>query len=473
MTHLIWLRNDLRLEDNPALYYGAQQNPCYAVYIVSQQQWQSHYDAPAKIALWRQRLIHLSKEMAQKNIPLKLLFVDWWKDIPAALLSLAQANDSQAIFFNNEYALNEKNRDAQVQALFAEHNLGVHRYDGDVVMPPGSVMTQQQAIYKVFTPFSRQWHKQVSEDHLTVLPKPRKQQHSPLDADNISDLWPEPVSSGHQASYREDLWPASTQHIHQRMERFCSQKAEIYKEQRDHPGINGTSTLSPYLVMGAISPRQCIACARQYLPHWRENQWVTELIWREFYRHLTDHYPHLSRSENFIKTTNPIPWENDDELFQAWCEGNTGFPIVDAAMRQLRQTGWMHNRLRMITAAFLTKLLLVDWRKGEQFFMENLVDGDYASNNGGWQWAASTGADAAPYFRIFNPLRQSERFDKEGQFIRKLVPELSPISGKSIHQPKDEQRAQCQYPQPIIDYTYARQRALDGYAKAMGKQKEA
>lgn len=464
MTHLIWLRNDLRLEDNPALYYGTGQTPCYAVYIVSEPQWQSHNDSPAKIALWRERLIHLSQELDAKHIPLKLLFVDWWQDIPQALLKLAKAHHSTAVFFNNEYALNEKQRDAATDNLFVQQGIKVNRYDGDVVMPPGSVLTQQQAIYKVFTPFSRQWHKQVTTEHLNVLPRPRKQKESPFEGDTVAKQWPA------SSSYRQDLWPADTRFIHRQLECFCAHKVSQYKEQRDLPSINGTSTLSPYLAIGAISPRQCIAQVQQAIPHWRENQWVTELIWREFYRHLTDHFPHLSRSENFIQTTKPIPWENDSALFQAWCEGNTGFPIVDAAMRQLNQTGWMHNRLRMITAAFLTKLLLIDWRKGEQFFMEHLLDGDYASNNGGWQWAASTGADAAPYFRIFNPLRQSERFDKEGTFIRKLVPELAHIENKSIHQPSSEQRQQYGYPEPIIDYSYARQRALDGYAQAMGKK---
>ena len=250
---------------------------------------------------------------------------------------------------------------------------------------------------------------------------------------------------------------------------FCCHSASQYKERRDIPSINGTSTLSPYLAAGMISVRQCIACIRHHVEDWRSNQWVTELIWREFYRYLIDLHPRLSQGKNFIQTSKPIPWENDDDQFQAWCEGNTGFPIVDAAMKQLVQTGWMHNRLRMVTAAFLTKILLIDWRRGEAFFMQHLLDGDYASNNGGWQWAASTGADAAPYFRIFNPTRQSERFDKEGLFLKKLLPALTPINHKSIHTPSTDARSAHGYPEPIIDYKWARQRALDSYAVAMGK----
>lgn len=463
--NLVWLRNDLRLEDNPALYHAAKQGDTCCVYIISKKQWREHDDAEHKIQLWRQRLIEIAKELQQKNIPLKLLSATHYKHIPKKLLTLAQLLAVEKVFFNKEYPLNEKQRDQHTSLLLEKNGIHTCSYDGDIVLPPDSVTTLKGDVYKVFTPFSKQWHKQAGEQALALLPAPRKKSKACTSSDAIAELWP--INN----NYRNDLWPVDTTSIKAKLTRFCVHAVSRYKETRDIPSINGTSTLSPYLCAGMISVRQCIASVREHCEEWRSNQWVTELIWREFYRHLINHYPHLSRSENFIATKAPIPWENDGALFQAWCEGRTGFPIVDAAMKQLVRTGWMHNRLRMITAAFLTKLLLIDWRQGEQFFMQHLLDGDYASNNGGWQWAASTGADAAPYFRIFNPLRQSERFDKEGKFIKKLLPELEPLDAKSIHNPSSLQRQQCGYPEPIIDYTFARQRALDGYAQAMGKTK--
>lgn len=465
--NLVWLRNDLRIEDNPALHHAAKEGEVCCVYIATPDQWQQHDDAPSKIAFWRARLMALQTDLRQLNIPLKLVKAKDYRDTAQHLLSLCDTLSINAVFFSHEYPLNEKKRDDTVTDLLTENKIGVHRYHGDVVMPPGTVKTQQDTIYKVFTPFSRQWHKCADEKAIEPLTVPKKQSSDSLSLDDDIDTdWPQPSTT-----YRDDLWPTGSDAIYQRMESFCLDKAQQYKENRDFPSISGTSTLSPYLTCGAISVRQCIQVMRNNNEDWRSNQWVTELIWREFYRHLIDAYPHLSRSENFIEIEHPIPWNNSEEDFQAWCEGRTGYPIVDAAMKQLVQTGWMHNRLRMVTAAFLTKLLLVDWRKGEAFFMQHLLDGDYASNNGGWQWAASTGADAAPYFRIFNPERQSERFDKEGNFIKKLLPELSPLNKKDIHTPSDDARKEYGYPLPIVDYKYARQRALDKYASAMGKEK--
>ena len=462
--NLVWLRNDLRLEDNPALYYASKKGRVCCVYTITVNQWQQHDDAPAKIGFWRERLHTLLSELEKKHIPLKLIAVDYYTDIAEPLFKLAKTLGCTDLWLNAEYPLNEKQRDIEVTQLFEERGLQTHIYDGDVVQKPGSVTTQANSIYHVFSPFARQWRKQVNEDLLHVLPSPRKQADTTITSDSLETYWSE-----EDWHYRNDLWPTSTKSIHNKLSRFIDNTLSDYKDRRDIPSIAGTSTLSPYLMCGALSVRQCIQATREKMGNWLESTWVNELIWREFYRHLMDAYPHLSRSENFKQTKQPIPWENHPEQWQAWCTGTTGFPIVDAAMRQLLQTGWMHNRLRMVVSAFLTKLLLIDWRKGEQFFMQHLIDGDYASNNGGWQWAASTGADAAPYFRIFNPQRQSERFDPEGKFIKKFLPELSSLDKKSIHNPNTEQRQSCHYPEPIIDYKFARQRALDGYAKAMGK----
>ena len=461
--NLVWFRNDLRLADNPALYHASKQGELCCVFVVTQKQWQDHNDAPAKMALLRQRLLKLSEELADKHIPLKILTADSYADTPKAILSLAKTINATSLWFNHEYPLNEKRRDHAVIKLLEDNKVKTHAYHGDIVHPPGTVKTQTNTIYHVFSPFARQWRKQLNEDLLRVLPSPRKQPETGIKSDSLEKCWKTTLT------YRDDLWPSSTQAINSKLNKFIANTVIQYKETRDIPNISGTSTLSPFLMCGALSVRQCIHAAREKTPDWLENAWVNELVWREFYRHLIEVYPHLSRSENFKATHKPIPWENNHHQWQAWCSGTTGYPIVDAAMKQLLQTGWMHNRLRMIVATFLTKLLLVDWRKGEQFFMSHLIDGDYASNNGGWQWAASTGADAVPYFRIFNPERQSQRFDPEGSFIKRFLPELAELDKKSVHKPSSTQRQQCAYPEPIIDYTFARQRAMGAYASAMRK----
>ncbi|MFT6791717.1 MAG: deoxyribodipyrimidine photo-lyase [Cellvibrionaceae bacterium] len=461
--NLVWLRNDLRLEDNPALYRASVKGEVCCVFAITPEQWQQHHDSPAKLLFIRTRLIALAEELQSKNIPLKLIKAKTYGDIPSSLLHLSESLGVTDLWFNCEYPLNEKRRDRDVVKTFTEVNIACHHYHGDVIQRPGSLLTQSGKIYKVYSPFARQWRKQVDDQLLELLPNPRKQEDTGIDSDQVAKLWEE------SGSFRADIWPSNTSRITEKLKRFIDNTVKDYKLLRDIPAINGTSALSPYLTCGALSSRQCIAAARKKIADWHDNAWVNELIWREFYRHLTDAYPHLSRSEDFKASKGPIPWEQNKSIWDAWCQGETGFPIVDAAMKQLVQTGWMHNRLRMIVAAFLTKLLLIDWRMGEQFFMQHLIDGDYASNNGGWQWAASTGADAAPYFRIFNPMRQSEKFDQEGKFIKKFLPNLERLDKKAIHNPNTQQRQQCEYPEPIIDYKFARQRALDGYASAMGK----
>ncbi|MBN1180634.1 MAG: FAD-binding domain-containing protein, partial [Anaerolineae bacterium] len=251
-----------------------------------------------------------------------------------------------------------------------------------------------------------------------------------------------------------------------------------YDASRDRMDWEGTSTLSPYLRFGMLSARQAAVAAlaaRAAAPttaaRTSADVWLNELIWREFYAHILAHFPHvLERS--FRPKYDAIPWANDTDTFAAWCEGRTGFPVVDAAMRQLNRTGWMHNRARMVAASFLVKDLLVDWRWGERYFMQRLVDGDAASNNGGWQWCAGTGTDAAPYFRIFNPALQGQKHDPEGAYVRRWVPELARVPNRFVHQPWNmpeavQRAAECvigrEYPAPIVDHAWARERTLAAY----------
>ena len=254
------------------------------------------------------------------------------------------------------------------------------------------------------------------------------------------------------------------------LDHFLDGTIDHYHQQRDFPSIAGTSSISPWLVAGTLSIRQCFHQALQ-----RNNgeldtgnqgitTWLSELIWREFYKHILVGFPRVSKNRAFKPETEQLPWQDDKSLLTAWQTGQTGFPIVDAAMRQLTNTGWMHNRLRMVTAMFLSKNLMLDWRLGEQFFMEHLIDGDLAANNGGWQWSASTGTDAAPYFRMFNPTSQSQKFDAEGTFIRQWLPELAHLDNKAIHGPYEYgEQSGLNYPHPVIDHRYSRQRVLQAF----------
>ena len=465
---LVWFRNDLRVHDNPALHEACQranqQQPVIAVVLLTPQSWDQHDESFCRMGLWRDQLKQLRAQLNPLSIPLKVLSVDHFQQAPDALHDLAQRLNAGALHFNYEYPLNERERDKAVCETLASANISCFGYHGDLIVPPGQVVTGQGTPYKVFTPFSRAWLKQLPHYDRDIFSAPKPQCATEITSDEI----PDDLHYG-DLSYRTDLWPVGEDLISDWLQRFIDEKERDYANKRDFPQPNpereGTSRLSPYLSIGAISARQCLALLKISYSDQPEaiaaSTWLNELIWREFYRHLLVSFPEMSRLEPFkpeIETR--ISWQANDQAFEAWCRGETGFPIVDAAMKQLLETGWMHNRLRMVVSSFLTKLLRVDWRRGERFFMRHLIDADFASNLGGWQWSASVGADAAPYFRIFNPQAQSEKFAGDGRFIGHFLPELAALDSKAVHKPG---AGAGRRPRPIIEYKAARQAALDDY----------
>ncbi|GEK50534.1 deoxyribodipyrimidine photo-lyase [Vreelandella venusta] len=466
---LVWLRSDLRIHDNSALAAAAAKGPVVAVFLRSVAQWQTHGHGATKIDFWARSVAALKASLNGLNIPLLHRDIDHYDEAAQVLLDIAREHQITQLHFNYEYALNEQRRDQSVLDAFQQAEITVQGHHDAVAFAPGSLLTGKGDYYGVFTPFSKAWHKQVTAQQLALRNTPGVQPPLAIDSDPL----PAPPSLDNDPVDKR-LWPAGEEAASDNLERFLRFRGRHYKQQRDFPNVRGTSELSPYLALGMISYRQCLqAVMSENSGHLADGDagltsWVNELIWREFYQHVAVGFPQVCRHQPFQEHTKKLRWRDDDKGFQAWCEGRTGYPIVDAAMRQLVTTGWMHNRLRMVTAMFLSKHLLIDWRRGEAFFMRYLIDGEFCANNGGWQWAASTGTDAAPYFRIFNPTTQSTRFDPEGEFIAHWLPELKSLPKKARHAPPQDMLNPTDYPAPIVDHKAARQRALDAF-KALSK----
>lgn len=469
-THLVWLRNDLRITDNKALHAACCDPTArvLAVFIATPGQWRQHQMAPRQAAFIHANLLQVQQALADRGIPLVCHQCD---DFAAAidwLVAYCAQERVDALFYNRQHEINELRRDRQAERRLSGQVI-CQSFDDSLLLPPGSVQTGGGEMYKIYTPFRKAFIQRLSEFDVRSLPapKPREGDALPVSAAPAAFDYP---SAGVGADF-----PAGEEAALQRLRVFCREQVQDYLQQRDFPAIAGTSSLSPYLAIGVLSPRQCFNRLRAECPQVLENSdsgafgWLNELIWREFYRHLMVAYPALCRHRPFIEWTDKVRWRDNDALLLAWQQGATGYPIVDAAMRQLNKTGWMHNRLRMISASFLVKDLLIDWRAGERYFMSQLLDGDLAANNGGWQWAASTGTDAAPYFRIFNPTTQGERFDPQGTFIRKWLPELADVPDNDLHQPyrwAEKQQRTLDYPQPIVDHKQARLETLAAFEAA-------
>jgi len=377
---------------------------------------------------------------------------------------ICDAHNVTHLFYNYQYEFNEQQRDRQLENRLT--TVVCQGFDDSVMLAPGSVMTGNHEMYKVFTPFKNAYLKRLKEGLPECVAAPAARGEALTVSAEINVDYP-------QRDFDPDHFPPTEKAAIAQLRQFCKQQAAEYEAQRDFPAIEGTSRLSACLALGVLSPRQCLhrllAEQPQALDGGPGAVWLNELIWREFYRHLMTYHPDLCKHRPFIRWTDKVQWQQDDAQLKAWQNGQTGYPIVDAAMRQLNETGWMHNRLRMIVASFLVKDLLIDWRAGERYFISQLIDGDLAANNGGWQWAASTGTDAAPYFRIFNPTTQGQRFDATGEFISQWLPELADVPGKSIHEPwvwADKTGETLDYPRPIVDHKQARVATLAAYEAA-------
>lgn len=473
-TSLVWFRRDLRNYDHAALYYALKHSrQVYCAFVFDTtilDKLQNKHDRRVEF-IW-ESVRELKSALQHQGGDLRILHGDAQQHIPALATSLR----AEAVFTNHDYEPAAIARDDHVAMQLQNANIAFHHFKDQVIFEKDEILSLSGKPYSVFTPYKNMWIKTVNDDYLKAYPVDAYTQHlASADATQECYALPSLEAMGFARTNLSHMrLPTGMQGAGQLFVEF-SERIQRYKEARDFPGIKGVSYLSVHLRFGTISIRQLARTAMQIGGSGAET-WLSELIWRDFYFQILHHNPRIAAGKSYKPEFEALRFPNNPDYFKAWCEGNTGYPLVDAAMRQLNSTGFMHNRLRMVAASFLVKDLLIDWRWGEQYFAEKLIDFDLSANNGGWQWAASTGCDAQPWFRIFNPVTQSERFDANGRFIRKYIPELGRCNDKEIHAPwlmTAERQAAIStvigqhYPQPIIVHAAQRILALDLYKKSV------
>jgi len=471
-TAIWWARRDLRLRDNQALRAAlANADRLVPVYVLDPELLDAPDAGAKRVAFMFEGLRALDSELRSLGSRLIIRRGEPEREL-AALVAECQA---ALIYAEADVWPYGRARDTRVAEFLPLHLTG-----GLTVYPPEAVLKADGKPHTVFTPYSRKWRALPASGGDALLPAPERIPPPP----DISSL-PIPEAPALPADVPFAPGETEAQRLLRRFAQGASADAPIYSygEGRDQLAVNGTSQLSPYLRFGMLSAREALHAARlaiQAAPDQKAREgahtWLNELVWREFFMSILCHFP-TTLERSFRAPYRSIAWANDEGEFACWQEGRTGYPVVDAAMRQLSQTGWMHNRARMIVGSFLTKDLLIDWRWGEAHFMQHLVDGDPASNNGGWQWVAGTGTDAAPYFRIFNPVLQGKKHDPRGDYVRHWVQELREVPDRFVHAPWEmpagmQRQSGCRigidYPAPIVDHRQARQRALTAYGEARG-----
>jgi deoxyribodipyrimidine photo-lyase len=434
LISLFWFRRDLRLEDNVGLYHALYQaklqgHRVLPIFIFDKTILDKLEDKKdRRVDFIHRTILNLQAELVTKG---KSLMVEYGKPLEV-FAQLIKNHQVHSVYTNHDYEPLALERDEAIQALLSKSNIELHTFKDQVIFEKNEVLKDDGKPYTIYTPYANKWRAHWTNNVPKIHPSIKLLDYF---IDSKPLIIPSLKAMGFEAT---DLVVPPMQ--------WEETLVKKYTDQRDFPAIKGTTRLSVHLRFGTISVRQ-LALKTQAI----NSTFFNELIWRDFYHMILWHFPQVGKGKSFKAQYDFIEWRNNEKEFQAWCKGKTGYPIVDAGMRELNTTGFMHNRVRMIVASFLTKHLLIDWRWGEAYFAQKLLDFDLAANNGGWQWASGSGCDAAPYFRVFNPRLQTEKFDKQLQYIRKWVPELDSLS----------------YPKPIVVHEEARVRVLAAYAKAL------
>jgi deoxyribodipyrimidine photo-lyase len=463
MTSIWWIRRDLRLTDNPTLHSALETGEVIPVFIID--------PAFSSLSPRRRSFLYEGLHSLDKNLQTRGSYLVIRTGKPVDVLrQLIQETSATTIHAEEDYTPYSRKRD-----MLVAKQLPLQLILGQTVHHPEFVKKADGKPYTIYTPYSKIWKSLLTEIKLIPAPEkiktPAGTKSEPIPAFESNPFFPAGEVEALRRLTKFTLESASSlTDVQEQAPALQSPAIQRYAEDRNRMDLDGTSSLSPYLRFGMLGLRQAVRMAQQT---WAESGsaeekhgaevWLSELIWREFYIQILYHFPQVAKTAFNASLAN-IPWRNNELEFAAWKNGLTGMPIVDAAMRQLKETGWMHNRARMIVASFLVKDLLIDWRWGEAWFMENLLDGDLAANNGGWQWTAGTGTDTAPYFRIFNPVLQSAKFDSNGDYIRKWVPELHELNTKDIHAPWEKEIKVIGYPdKPIVDRGIVKERTMNAY----------
>ncbi|OYX14927.1 MAG: deoxyribodipyrimidine photolyase [Rhizobiales bacterium 32-66-8] len=479
---LVWFRNDLRLADNPALHQAcAQDRPVVAVYLLDEQS--PGIRALGGAARWwlAQSLRALSADLARHSVALVL------RRGPAAQVipDLVGAIGAGELLFNGRPGAAEKRVDAAVVEQVRAAGCTARAFNANLLHMPGSVVTAGGTLPRTFSAF----HRAALRERRLRAPYPAPStirsfpQTPPSEGlETTLTAWGLEPTAPDWAGGLRAAWACGEAAAQRKLADFLDSGLRVYAGQRDFPSVPGVSRLSPHLRFGELSPLQVLhaarhACEAGKVPARDADKFEAELYWREFSHHVLEAEPDIGH-RNLQRAFDAFPWRESPSELSAWAQGRTGYPIVDAGMRELWQTGWMHNRVRMVVGSFLSKHLLIDWRAGENWFWDTLVDADLANNPGSWQWVAGTGVDAAPYFRIFNPVLQGEKFDTDGAYVRRYVPELAQLPASLIHKPWTADAATLSragvqlgrsYPKPIVDHAASRERALLAFAQIKGK----
>jgi deoxyribodipyrimidine photo-lyase len=484
---LVWLRRDLRVRDHAALHQALQHcQRVHVVFVFDTDILDALPRADRRVAFIRESLVEVDAQLRTLAGHPQAGLIVRHGVAQDQVAELAQQLQAQAVFANHDDEPQALARDLQLRARLAQPGIALHTFKDHVVLERQEVLTQMNKPFSVFTPYKNAWLKKITPQDLQAL------EVAPL----AQRLAPRPKELAHPVPSLQDIGfePSNLQALNiptgesgaQALLNDFLTRIDRYEDTRNFPAIKGPSYLSVHLRFGTVSIRQLAreAHARMLAGSPGASVWLSELIWRDFYAQVLHNFAHVGQGQSFKPEYDTIAWEQGPHaqaLFDAWCAARTGYPLVDAAMRQLNQTGYMHNRLRMVVASFLVKDLGIDWRWGEQYFATHLNDFDLSANNGGWQWASSSGCDAQPYFRIFNPVSQSEKFDPEGKFIRRYVPELADLPTPDLHapwlaKPMALQAAQVvigkTYPAPLVDHAQAREKTLARYAVVKKKPSE-